>query len=194
MKILLSVFLTLIVLFAGFLIFIYSGWYDVSAINKESGIMKWVLNTTMDNSVEHHSINISVPDLSDQLMIKEGFEHYNEMCVSCHGAPGKEETELSKGLNPSAPYLVEHAEEMDPQELFWVTKNGIKMTGMPAWGKTHSDEKIWAMVAFIKKLPNITSEEYEKMESISGAKEEDFKHSNEIKNHKHSHNEEEHHH
>ena len=56
---------------------------------------------------------------------------------------------------------------MSPQELFWVTKNGIKMTGMPAWGKTHSDKKIWAMVAFMKKLPDMSAEEYKKMESQS---------------------------
>jgi len=185
MKILLSIVLTLIVLFAAFIIFIYSGWYNVSAINEESGMVKWVLNTTMDNSVEHRSKNIFVPDLNDSLMIKEGFEHYNEMCVSCHGAPGKEESELSKGLNPPAPYLVEHAQEMDPKELFWVTKNGIKMTGMPAWGKTHSDEKIWAMVAFMKKLPDINGEEYRKMEGALKTMEEELEH---------SHNDEEHHH
>ena len=192
MKILLGVVLTLAVLLVGSVIFIYSGWYNVSAMNEESGISEWVLTTTMDNSVESRSKNISVPDLNDPLMIKEGFEHYNEMCVSCHGAPGKEETELSKGLNPPVPYLVEHAEEMDPRELFWVTKNGIKMTGMPAWGKTHSDEKIWAIVAFMKKLPDMSAEEYEKMENALAT--EDDKHSGENMNDKHSHNEEEHHH
>ena len=193
MKILLSVLLTLVVLLAGSIIFIYSGQYNVSAINEETGITKWVLNTTMDNSVAHYSKNISVPDLNDSLMIKEGFEHYNEMCVSCHGASGKEETELSRGLNPPPPYLVEHAKEMDPRELFWITKNGIKMTGMPAWGKTHSDEKIWEIVAFMKKLPDISAEQYEKMESESGTMGED-EHSSEKMNHKQLHNDEEHHH
>jgi len=163
MKILIGALLTLVILIVGSIIFIYSGLYNVSAINKETGIMRWVLNTTSDKSVEHYAKDISVPNLTDPLMIKEGFEHYDEMCVSCHGAPGKEESELSKGLNPHAPYLARSARHMDPKELFWVTKNGIKMTGMPAWGKTHSDEKIWAMVAFMKKLPDMNAEEYEKM-------------------------------
>ena len=90
--------------------------------------------------------------------------------------PGKEESELSKGLNPHAPYLVKSVKGMDPKELFWVTKNGIKMTGMPAWGKTYSDEKIWAMVAFMKKLPDISAEEYKKMESEPGNMEEEQGH------------------
>lgn len=165
MKILLSVLLTLIGVFILFLIFIYSGWYDISAMNNESGFMQWVFNTTKNNSIESRLKDISVPDLNDSSLINEGFEHYNEMCVSCHGAPGEEETELSKGLNPSAPYLAEAAKFMDPRELFWATKNGIKMTAMPAWGKTHSDDKIWAIVAFTKKLATMTPEEYEKIKS-----------------------------
>ncbi len=183
MKIIISVLVTLVTLFVIFLIFIYSGWYNVSAMNEESGFMKWVLNTTSNNAIESRSKDISVPNLNDLQMLKEGFEHYNEMCISCHGAPGKEETELSKGLNPPAPYLVKAANFIDAKEMFWVTKNGIKMTGMPAWGKTHSDEKIWAIVAFMKKLPSITSEDYEKMENESDSTVEEHEHSHDNESH-----------
>lgn len=165
MKILSGVVITLIALIIVFLIYIYSGWHNVSAMNEENSFMQWVLNTTRNNSINARVKNISVPDLNDSLMIKEGFEHYNEMCVSCHGAPGMEESELSKGLNPRAPYLPKIAKYIDPAKLFWVTKYGIKMTGMPAWGKTHSDEKIWAIVAFVKKLPGINENDYDKMKS-----------------------------
>ena len=177
MKIMLGVVITLITLLIIALIFIYSGWYNVSAMNKESGIMRWVLSTTSDNSVESRSKDISVPNLDDLTMIKEGFVHYDEMCESCHGAPGKNQTELSKGLNPPAPYLVNYAKYMDPKIAFWVTKNGIKMTGMPAWGKTHSDEKIWAIVAFMKTLPTLSGEDYEKIENEMGTIEEEHEHS-----------------
>lgn len=194
MKILLSVVLTLVALLVLSLIFIYSGWYDVSAMNEESGMMKWVLNNTKNNSIESRSKNISVPDLNDSSMLKEGFEHYKEMCISCHGAPGNEETELTKALNPPAPYLAEVVKGIDPKELFWITKNGIRMTGMPAWGKTHSDEKIWAIVAFVKKLPDMTVEEYQKMESPSGTMGDDEKHPVENEPQTHSHSVEEHHH
>ena len=181
MKIMLGIVITLITLLVIALIFIYSGWYNVSAMNEESGIIKWVLNTTRNNSIESRIKDIIIPELNDPKIISEGFEHYNEMCATCHGAPGKEETELSKGLNPPAPYLVRFADKIDPRKLFWITKNGIKMTGMPAWGKTHSDEKIWSIVAFMKKLPGMTSEDYQKMESESGMMEEDHHHSNDSK-------------
>ena len=194
MKILSGAVITVLTLLVIFLLFIYSGWYNVSANEQENGIMKWVLNTTKDRSIEFRSKDITVPDLNASSMLKEGFEHYNEMCVSCHGAPGLEETEVSVGLNPTAPFLVKVAKEIDPKELFWITKNGIKMTGMPAWGKTHSDEKIWAIVAFVKKLPNMTAEEYQKMESPSGTMEGDEKHPDENEPQTHSHSVEEHHH
>lgn len=161
MKILSGVLLTLVVLFAFFLIYIYSGWHDVSAMNEESGMMKWVFNTTKNHSIESRLGDISVPDLNDSVMIREGFEHYNEMCVGCHGSPGTGMSEFSKSLNPQAPYLVETVKGSDAKELFWITKNGIRMTGMPAWGKTHSDEKIWAIVAFMRKLPTLTKEQYQ---------------------------------
>lgn len=163
MKILLSILLTLTVLCGIFLIYIYSGWHNVSAMNEESSFMKWVFNTTKNKSVESRIKDISIPDLKKFSLITEGFEHYKEMCESCHGAPGIEETELSKGLNPPAPYLVDEVKESDPKELFWITKNGIKMTGMPAWGKTHSDESIWAIVAFMKAMSDMTADDYKKM-------------------------------
>ncbi len=160
-----GVLVTIIVIIIIGLIIIYSGWYNVSAANKEKGITRWVLNTTMDNSVEKHSEGIVVPALNSPEMIKEGFAHYNEMCKGCHGAPGKEETEMAKGLNPKAPDLSRSAKEMPPEELFWVTKNGIKMTGMPAWGVTHSDDKIWAIVAFLDQLPGMSGASYDSMEA-----------------------------
>ena len=85
------------------------------------------------------------------------------MCEECHGAPGVERSEMGKGLYPRGPKLLWAAKEDSPSELFWITKNGIKMTGMPAFGPTHSDEEIWAIVAFVKKLPGIDSAFYDEL-------------------------------
>ncbi len=72
-------------------------------------------------------------------------------------------------LNPAAPDLAEEAAELTAAELFWVTKNGIKMTGMPAWGATHDDSSIWPVVAFMKELPDLDGAAYQAMlESASG--------------------------
>ena len=163
MKPVITIISTLIGLFILALIFVYTGWYNVSGMNQDTGIKKWFLNTTKENSIEFRTGGIKVPNLNDSSLINLGFSHYKEMCESCHGAPGKEETELAKGLNPPAPKLFKIAKYLSPQEIFWVTKNGIKMTGMPAWGKTHPDHKIWAIVSAVKKLPGLTPAEYDSL-------------------------------
>jgi mono/diheme cytochrome c family protein len=161
-----------VIIIIGILV-VYSGWYNVSAANRPSGFEQWLLGTTMDNSVEKHSEDITVPDLKLPDKINEGFAHYNAMCRGCHGAPGQEQTEMSKGLNPPAPDLSESAQDMTPQQLFWVTKNGVRMTGMPAWGITHPDDKIWSIVAFIEKLPGMTGVQYDSLKTHSRPMEEE---------------------
>lgn len=139
----------------------YSGVYDVSASRPENRVTKWVLSTTMKRSVRVHARGIKAPDAVDQNTLDEGFEHYDEMCVTCHGAPGIDPSETGQGLEPSAPDLSKVAETWSPGELFWIIKNGIRRTGMPGFGVTHPDDKIWAIVSFVNKLPGMTPGEYE---------------------------------
>jgi len=147
---------------------IYSGVINVGATNRHSALVDWVLSTASDNSIHYHAKGIAAPSVEGQEMVLKGFRHYREMCVACHLAPGIKSSEISKGLMPLPPKLQEAAEEWTPAELFWVIKNGIKMTGMPAWGPTHSDEKLWEIVAFVKQLPKMTPDQYKAMEAAAG--------------------------
>lgn len=141
--------------------FVYSGWYNVGADVPDNGIVRWVLHTTMERSVARRAAKVgAAPELNNPALIRIGAEHYREMCVQCHLAPGVESTEIRTGLNPQPPTLETAVEHMNDQSLFWVIKHGVRMTAMPAWGKTHSDRKIWAMVAFLKRLPGMTAEEF----------------------------------
>jgi mono/diheme cytochrome c family protein len=146
-----------------FIIFIQMGLYNVSTDSPDPRPISWIFSATSDNSIEHHARGITAPSLVDSSMIKEGFDHYDAMCVGCHGAPGVDRSEIGKGLYPRGPNLANSAKEMTPEELFWVVKNGIKSTGMPAFGKTHSDEKVWAIVAFLEKMKDMTPQEYATM-------------------------------
>ena len=81
--------------------------------------------------------------------------------MHCHGAPGVEWSKFSEGLRPDPPDLHEIVDNREPRELFWVIKNGIKMTGMPSFGAIEvPDQEIWSIVAFIKKLPTVKDEDY----------------------------------
>ncbi|MCH6549147.1 MAG: cytochrome c [Proteobacteria bacterium] len=143
--------------------FAYSGFYDVSARSPHSAFTNWLAPMAMHASVKRRSKEIAVPDLNDEALQIAGISDFDAMCKSCHGAPGYPAEAVGKGLNPPPPDLKESASAMTSAELFWVTKQGIKMTGMPAWGATHDDEDLWAVVAFMKELPNIDAVSYESM-------------------------------
>lgn len=93
---------------------------------------------------------------------------FDDMCVQCHGAPGKDPSIVGKGLNPPPPWLPGTVQRWTRAELFWIVKNGVKMTGMPAFGPTHSDEDLWLLVAFLQRLPNIKPEEFRELSEKFG--------------------------
>ena len=153
---------------AGF-ITVYSGLIDVGATNPHHPFTGWLLETTMDRSVRVHARGIETPPLEDSRLVRDGFRHYREMCVGCHLAPGITSSEIRKGLMPEAPVLQETVKEWTPAELYWIIKNGVRMTGMPAWGATHRNEEIWAIVAFLGMLPDMTAEHYAEMDRAAEA-------------------------
>jgi mono/diheme cytochrome c family protein len=171
-KIFLTVITLVILAVLTAVFFIYSGTYNVAATSPDNSILHWVLQTTREESIDRRADEVIPPPqstLSNPQTLRVGFEHYNEMCIVCHGAPGVEPGEAREGLNPKPPLLVKVAKQISTSELFWVIKHGIKMTGMPAWGPTHSDDKIWAMVAFVKTLPDMTPAQYKAMQQQSVA-------------------------
>jgi mono/diheme cytochrome c family protein len=147
---------------------IYSGFYDVAASQPDNAVTRWALVTARNRSIDRRAAEITVPPLTDPKLIQEGFEHYHEMCTGCHLAPGVDSSEIREGLNPVPPVLAKVVPNSSPARLFWVIKNGVKMTGMPAWGSSHSDQMIWAMVAFLERLPAMTPAEYQAMEKQLG--------------------------
>jgi mono/diheme cytochrome c family protein len=163
MKRLLVVGIVIIVIIGAFLIYIYSGSYNISAMVPHNGLTRWIISTVTDNSVEHHAKDIKAPNLMDSSMIQTGFNHYRRMCVGCHGAPGRDQGEMAKSYYPKPPLLVYAVKDWNPSELFWIVKNGIKMTAMPAFGRTHSDNEIWAITAFLQKLPDMTKEQFQEL-------------------------------
>ena len=151
---------TVALLVVGFVLFVYSGAYNVAATSGHMPLTAWVLNTTQERSVAVRADDVPEPPAADSSSLAHGFEHFDAMCVQCHGAPGVARGELGEGITPTPPPLEEEAPEYSARELFWITKHGIKMAGMPAFGPTHSDEEIWGIVAFLEELPELGEEGY----------------------------------
>jgi len=157
--------------------FVYSGAYPMGADNPHNKITYWLLETMRERSIARAASDIMVPELSAPSLLLAGGADYNDMCSTCHLKPGKSASDMSIGLYPSPPNLAstldEHGHDHSSGEssdddsiaqarrYFWIIKHGIKASGMPAWGPTHDDKRIWAMVAFLQKLPELTPEQYQ---------------------------------
>lgn len=153
------IFLIVVAAFGG--IFIFAGVYNIGADAPHSGAVFGLLQELRENAIARHARNIPVPkDLNDARRIEAGAGLYQEMCTGCHLGPGVERSELSQGLYPAAPELARGGDELTAAEQFWIIKHGVKLTAMPAWGKTHNDELIWDMVAFVRQLPSMSAEQY----------------------------------
>lgn len=150
-----------IVLSALVAIGVYAGAYNIAADAPHAKPVYWLINAIRNRSIAARAGNIALPaDLNSEKRIAAGAGLYAEMCTGCHLAPGMEATELSQGLYPKAPQLSQPSRR-SPAQKFWIIKHGVKLTAMPAWGKTHDDELIWDMVAFVDKLPSLSSSQYE---------------------------------
>ena len=153
-------FLMVLAGFAG--AFIYAGAYNVGADAPHWGIVHNTLDTLRERSIARSAKGIEVPaDLNAPERISSGAGLYTDMCASCHLGPGLGPSELSQGLYPPAPELAKTGVEDSPAEQFWAIKHGIKLSAMPAWGRTHNDKLIWDMVAFVRQLPKMSPEQYQ---------------------------------
>ncbi|MFL6260891.1 MAG: c-type cytochrome [Thermoanaerobaculia bacterium] len=171
MKTVLKVLAVLAVVVLGAIGFMFSGLYNVSASVPDKGLIRWALVTTQRHSVQRGvealKGKVQVPNLEDPQRIQTGLVHYHEMCTTCHGAPGVNISEIGQGLSPDPPELSDVGRD-EPEETFWVVKNGIKMTGMPSFGVTHTDDEIWDIVAFVRKMGKLTPQQYQAMVHQAG--------------------------
>ena len=146
--------------------FVYSGLYPVGADTPHYAATYRVLEILRERSVARASAGVEVPPLDDPALLLSGGPDYNDMCAGCHLKPGKTSSDLSIGLYPKPPNLSQPAPPALTRNLaaarqFWIIKHGIKASAMPAWGPTHDDARIWALVAFLQRLPALTPEQYQ---------------------------------
>ncbi|HKY61265.1 MAG TPA: cytochrome c [Gemmatimonadota bacterium] len=158
-----SLALALVLLAVACLAFVYSGIYNVAATQPHSRAERWLLRTLMERSVRGHVDDVPEPPAESEALLATGFHHYDAMCAVCHGAPGVEPTEIGEGIEPEPPDLAEKAGQWSLPAIFWITSQGIKMAGMPAFGPTHSEEEIWGISMFVKRLPEMDASEYARL-------------------------------
>jgi mono/diheme cytochrome c family protein len=153
---------TLAALGIGGVVFVGSGIYDIGADDHHTKIVLAIIEQLRERSIHARARMIEAPDVQDPKRIAAGAEHYAALCVGCHLAPGVTKSAIRAGLYPHPPNLAQE-DSRDARRAFWTIKHGIKMSAMPAWGKSLDDAAIWNIVAFVRTMPALTPEAYQQL-------------------------------
>jgi mono/diheme cytochrome c family protein len=143
-------------------VFFFGGYYNIAATEQDNGAVAWALIQVRQASIDRHATDTPAGSLDNPATIQAGAKAFAARgCVNCHGGPGAPWAKFSEGLNPGPPDLKDVVGGLQPREIFWVVKNGIRMTGMPSFaGAGVPDPEIWSMVAFLKKLPTVSDADF----------------------------------
>ena len=166
MKFLLGALFTVFVAIVSVFAIVTSGVVNVGADQEHSPMMFSFLETARNRSIANASKDIVVPDLEKVDMISSGGADYKDMCAGCHLSPGVAQTDFSESLYPKPPNFTKadivkrYQTEDGAKQSFWAIKHGIMASGMPTWGASHDDARMWAMVAFIRSLPKLDEAQY----------------------------------
>ncbi|WP_321878591.1 c-type cytochrome [Paraburkholderia bannensis] len=154
-----SAFIALFALAA--LCYAFSGRVAVDAISKDNRFVAWFLHTTYQRSLDRQSASVVVPvQLATPERIEAGAKLYDQHCVYCHGAPGVPPDAIGAGIAPKAPELLAASRKNNPQSTWWVMRHGVKMTAMPAFGKSLPDSELWNLAAFLQSEKGIDAGHY----------------------------------
>lgn len=168
-----TVFLTLLSAAAlsvvGAVAFVYSGAFNVGANDPHWVATYWIMEKARVRSIQTHAAGLVPPSGYDQeAKIQGAVGHFSDHCATCHGGPGVNRAALAEGMYPQPPDLQDVASRYTPGQLFWILKNGIKMSGMPSMADD-GDELLWNTVAFLQRLPGMTDEQYNELWMASQA-------------------------
>ena len=144
---------------------VYSGVYDVSATDQHLWPTYWTLRAAMERSIAVRARRLEVPALEEPARIRRGVGLYREHCAQCHGAPGIAPEPFALGMLPVPENLALVARQRGAADIYWTVRNGLKMTGMPAWQYRLSDDDMWDVVAFVKQLPLLSPAQYQGLKS-----------------------------
>ena len=146
----------------GATLFVESGFYNIGADDHHTKIVLAMIEQLRERSIGVRARAVEVPPLEDPKRVMAGAQSYAALCVGCHLAPGVTKSDIRPGLYPHPPNLAQE-DTKDTQRAFWIIKHGIKMSAMPAWGKSLDDAKVWDIVAFVRKMPDMTPETYQEL-------------------------------
>ncbi|MFC0676893.1 c-type cytochrome [Lysobacter korlensis] len=147
----------------GGLLFIALGLPSIAANQPHWPVTRVFLEMVMTHTVRMRTLGKNVPPLDEPALVLKGAGHYATGCAPCHGAPGQPRSLIARQMLPTPPLLEKDVQNLDPAAMFWIVKHGLKYTAMPAWPAPKREDEVWAMVAFLKQLPELDPVEYRRL-------------------------------
>lgn len=163
---LLGAVLVLLILGAGTVVLVRRGF---SARDEPSAMEALMARTMRNLAVPAKAREMRNPVPSSPENIREGMAHFADHCASCHANNGNGDTMYGRGLYPKPPDMRTHTQSMTDGEIYYTIQNGIRLTGMPAFGSAprEDDQSTWSLVHFIRHLPKLTPEEEAEMKQMN---------------------------
>jgi mono/diheme cytochrome c family protein len=148
------------------------GWATIrrgfSARDKPSVVETYVARTTRRLSVPSSERDAANPLAPTPEVLNQARAHFADHCANCHGNDGSGQTQIGQNLYPKAPDMrLGDTQNLTDGEIYYVIHNGIRLTGMPAWGSEEKDDDSWKLVVFIRHLPQLTPAEEREMEALN---------------------------
>lgn len=137
----------------------------------EPGLVESMLARTMRRLATPQAVRTRRNPLQPtDTVLEQALEHYANHCAACHANDGSGDTEIGRGLYPKAPDMrAADTQSLSDGELFSIIEHGIRLTGMPAWGTgtPEGERDSWGLVHFIRRLPNLSAEDIDRMEALN---------------------------
>lgn len=138
-----------------------------SARDNPSAMETYVARTARNLSIPSTDRNAKNPFTANSDILIEARDHFADHCAVCHGNDGNGKTEIGQNLYPKSPDLRQsQTQNLTDGEIYYIIHNGIRLTGMPAWGGANDDDS-WKLVLFIRHLPQMTPQEMKEMEKFN---------------------------
>ena len=139
-----------------------------SARDQPSALETYVARTARKLAVPSKARREKNPFPPSPELMTEARAHFADHCAICHANNGSGKTEIGQNLYPKAPDMrLPQTQNLTDGELYYTIHNGIRLTGMPAWGTEEKDDVSWKLVLFIRHLPQLTPAEEREMEALN---------------------------
>lgn len=148
-------------------VFAWSGIMGIGARSGHWAVTDWFLHWVMRNSVATAALETEAPPFDNPEMLKMAAGHYEQGCAYCHGSPAEARSQVPRNMLPQPPDLKEKVPEWTSEQLFHIVQDGVRFTGMPAWPAQHREDEVWAMIAFLERLPNMDAQEYRQLAGLA---------------------------